>query len=72
MLVGRNRRHGPSYTYLNPTAHARVVMTTEGVSSHRQLCEYCFVLDTQRDDVRKLCKQTYCFQSFMFGHAQQQ
>ena len=82
--VGRNHRHEDSYRHqFVPVLHevmyrhqtlsyGRVVMTTEGVSSHRQLCEYCFVLDTQRDDVRKLCKQTYCFQSFMFGHAQQQ
>ena len=44
-------------------SHARVGMTTEGVSSHKQLFEYCIVLDTQRDGFRKLCKQMYCFQS---------
>ena len=72
ILVGGNQEFKRSYTSPNSTEHARVVMTKEGVSSHKQLCEYCIVLDTQRDDVRKLCKQMYCFQSFMFGHAQQQ
>ena len=83
-LVGDKHRHGSSYRHqFVPVLHevmyrhqtlsyGRVVMTTEGVSSHKQLCKYCIVLDTQRDDVRKLCKQMYCFQSFMFGHAQQQ
>ena len=62
--VGGNQEFKRSYTSLNSTAHARGVMTTEGVSSHKQLCEYCIALDTQRDNVRNLCKQMYCFSIF--------